>query len=97
MERALAWLGIFVASFGAAWFRLFAITKLWSWIAVPLFGAQPIGLWQAFGLSCLVALMTIHHQKITKDKDSLLQSLESVINSYLSTAFSLVLSYLLFA
>lgn len=61
---AAFWLGMGMPMLLAAWLipaillRAWVITMLWEWYIVPGFGAQPLRMSIAFGLSALVAMMT---------------------------------------
>lgn len=66
MGKAIAWIAF---AFMAAIWRGYALTVLWGWFVVNTFGAQPLGIPLAIGLSMLVSFLTHPPQK-PNDSDS---------------------------
>jgi len=66
MAKAVAWV---VFAIGAAIWRGYVLTILWGWFVVHAFGAQPLAIPLAIGLSMLVTFLT-HSPQNPKDTDS---------------------------
>lgn len=73
MQIAMAILFMTVGIFGlmvvAAILRGWALTVLWGWFVVPLFGLPALGVAQAIGFSVTVGLI-VHQYVPSKDKDT---------------------------
>ena len=70
MKTLLKWIGVMALSSGYAIYRCFVITKVWGYIAVRMFHLSPIGLWEAFAVSCLVGIFTYSCTvETSKDKE----------------------------
>lgn len=95
MDKLLKAIGVLVLLAVGFFFRLFVSTKVWALIAVKHFGLQPIGLWQAFAISYLLATLTVDtHSASEKEAESIGIRGVSRIIVY---AFSWFLAYLLFS
>ena len=51
-----------IVLWGAVWAGL-ALSVLWGWFVVPLFGLPPIALWQAYGLTLTLAALRVWGQE----------------------------------
>jgi len=56
------------ALFIGALLRAFIITQIWGWYMVPLFGVAPITMVLAFGLACIVQLLTLNRAGLSADR-----------------------------
>ena len=70
----MRWLSLLVIGAPAlvvlsALWRGYVLSLLWAWFVVPVFGAPPLGIPAALGLSLLVAALTAQHMRIGTPKD----------------------------
>jgi phosphatidylglycerophosphate synthase len=63
-------IGYILASIPLTVYRGWALSVLWGWFVVPLFGAPPLSIPYAIGLSLLVGFLTTHYDgSIAREKD----------------------------
>ena len=48
--------------------KAFIIAQIWGWYMVPLFGVAPITMVLAFGLACIVQLLTLNSAGLSADR-----------------------------
>src|SRR6476619_7135305 len=65
----------------AAIFRGFALMKLWAWFVSQPFGVRPINIALAYGLSCIIGLLTYQSDAAKSDDEK----------SFAETAFNSIL------
>lgn len=53
----------------SALWRGYVLSLLWAWFVVPTFGAAPLSIPAALGLSLLVAALTAQHMRMSTPKD----------------------------
>jgi hypothetical protein len=75
--------GIFTLMVSAAILRGWALSILWGWFAVPIFGLPALGVAQAIGIAMTVGLMT--HQYIpAKDKDKWMPVVTMILTPFIA-------------
>lgn len=80
---------VFTIVIGSIW-RGYVLSVLWAWFIVTTFGAKPISIAAAIGVSCVVSILTFHHRATPKDERSAAeQMLETVVVTFFGPAFSL--------
>jgi len=62
-------IGIFGLMIAAVLLRGWALSILWGWFAVPIFGLPPLGIAQAIAVALIVSFMT-HQYVPSKEKDN---------------------------
>lgn len=80
----------------AAIFRGFALVKLWAWFLVVPFGVRPINIALAYGISCIVGLLTYQSDAATEHKDEAfaVQAARSIMLAVLVPALSLLAGWI---
>jgi hypothetical protein len=61
--------GVVALMIVASMLRGWALSTLWAWFAVPIFGLPPLGIAQAIGISLTLGMIT-HQYVPTKEKDT---------------------------
>ncbi len=87
-------LGLIVLGLVAMFYRYFVITKVWGYVAVKLFHADPIGLWKAFAISFLVGLMKADFND--KEKTNMEKAQKNLLMVFIGVTLAWGLGYLLF-
>lgn len=74
---------------GSIW-RGYVLSVLWAWFIVTTFGAKPIGIAAAIGVSCVVGFLTAHYRPTPKDEHSGAEKMiEALVVAFFGPAFSL--------
>ena len=95
----LAVLGISALFIGTL-LKAFIIAQIWGWYMVPLFGVAPITMVLAFGLSCIVQLLTLKGTGLSADRVAENQDADTynhVILSALTIIFATLFIWLMAA
>lgn len=73
--------------------RGWVLAKLWLWLIVPTFGLRALSVWQAIGLSVVVAVLTM--KAPDNDDDTALEmTIRLTIYSVVACGMALVLGYI---
>lgn len=72
-------------------FEAWAVTVLWGWYVMPL-GATALKMGHAFGLICLVGMVT--HQHVSRDFKDSKQALEFLLHQFFRPAALLFYAWL---
>ena len=92
--NTLGFIGLLVLFATNLYFKLYAVTKVWGYIAVPM-GAHPIGLLQAWGL-IILASMFVHYSPSEEKFESMEKIAKKLFGSMVQTVLSLGLAYWIF-
>jgi putative flippase GtrA len=75
--------------------RGYALSKLWLWFIVSAFGAAPLGIAQAIGLSLIVSFLT-HQTDSYEDKEKSLNEkmTRAVLLAFMTPAMALLIGWI---
>lgn len=65
-EIGIATTAIAIATLGSIW-RGYVLSVLWAWFIVTTFGAKPLSIAAAIGVSCVVGFLTKQYKPSPKD------------------------------
>ncbi|MGC3984817.1 MAG: hypothetical protein QM777_08865 [Pseudorhodoferax sp.] len=84
---------IFAIVWAGFWSGL-AVSVLWGWFVVPLFGLPALSIAQAYGIALLVGLLTHQESKADKDEDGFAMVLgEAFLRAPFTAGLVLLISY----
>lgn len=84
-----------ITAIGGSIWRGYVLSVLWGWFVVTTFGARPLGIAAAIGVSCVVSFLTFHYRPAPKDDREAGEKIgEACVLAFLGPAFSLLFGYI---